>query len=138
MPTKRDFLRSAALATITATAASSSQAWAEWSERPGFFKAKDIAEAGFIYGLPMVMAYGVMNEYAVDKSSGQYKAPFNTLYNDARVFTYEDTAVVTPNSDTSYSFAWASTHPSKEIAAPRRVGAKSLAQRTIFTAPKGD
>jgi len=54
----------------------------------------------------MVMAYGVMNEYAVDKSSGQYKAPFNTLYNDARVFTYEDTAVVTPNSDTPYSFAW--------------------------------
>lgn len=106
MPTKRDFLRSAALATIAATAASSSQAWAEWSERPGFFKAKDIAEAGFIYGLPMVMAYGVMNEYAVDKSSGQYKAPFNTLYNDARVFTYEDTAVVTPNSDTPYSFAW--------------------------------
>jgi hypothetical protein len=67
---------------------------------------KDIAEAGFIYGLPIVMSYGVMNEYAVDKSSGQYKAPFNTLFNEARVFTYEDTAVITPNSDTPYSFAW--------------------------------
>src|SRR5262245_46518401 len=98
MLTKRDFLRSsAALATITAAGAKSSQAWAWSSGRPGFFKARDIAEAGFIYGLPMVMAYGVMNEYAVDKSSGQYKAPFNTLYNEARVFTYEDTAVVTPN-----------------------------------------
>jgi hypothetical protein len=103
--TKRDFLRSAALATITATAASSSQALAQ-SERPGFFKAKDIAEAGFIYGLPVVMSYGVMYEYAVDKSSGQYKAPFNTLVNEARVYTYEDTAIVTPNSDTPYSFAW--------------------------------
>lgn len=103
--TKRDFLRSAAFATITATAASSSQAWAQ-SERPGFFKAKDIAEAGFIYGLPIVMSYGVMYEYAVDKSSGQYKAPFNTLVNEARVYTYEDTAIVTPNSDTPYSFAW--------------------------------
>ncbi|MCP3414776.1 DUF1254 domain-containing protein [Bradyrhizobium brasilense] len=101
--TKRDFLRSAALAAITATASSST--WAQ-SERPGFFKAKDIAEAGFIYGLPMVMSYGVMYEYAVDKSSGQYKAPFNTLVNEARVYTYEDTAIVTPNSDTPYSFAW--------------------------------
>ncbi|WP_431015717.1 DUF1254 domain-containing protein [Bradyrhizobium pachyrhizi] len=106
MLTKRDFLRSAALATITAAGAESSQAWAQSSERPGFFKAKDIAEAGFIYGLPMVMAYGIMNEYAVDKSSGQYKAPFNTLFNEARVYTYEDTAVISPNSDTPYSFAW--------------------------------
>ncbi|MGY2845326.1 hypothetical protein ACVIWU_004804 [Bradyrhizobium sp. USDA 4509] len=106
MLTKRDLLRSAALAGVAAAGAQSSQAWAQWSERPGFFKAKDIAEAGFIYGLPMVMAYGVMNEYAVDKSSGQYKAPFNTLFNEARVFTYEDTAVITPNSDTPYSFAW--------------------------------
>jgi hypothetical protein len=30
------------------------------ASRPGFFKAKDIAEAGFIYGLPIVMNYGVM------------------------------------------------------------------------------
>ncbi|BBC03307.1 hypothetical protein M2192_005181 [Bradyrhizobium elkanii USDA 61] len=106
MLTKRDLLRSAALASVAAAGVKSSQAWAQWSERPGFFKAKDIAEAGFIYGLPMVMAYGVMNQYAVDKSSGQYKAPFNTLFNEARVFTYEDTAVITPNSDTPYSFAW--------------------------------
>ncbi|MGY4223145.1 hypothetical protein ACVMIH_000506 [Bradyrhizobium sp. USDA 4503] len=106
MLTKRDLLRSAALAGVAAAGAQSSQAWAQWSERPGFFKAKDIAEAGFIYGLPIVMAYGIMYEYAVDKSSGQYKAPFNTLFNEARVFTYEDTAVITPNSDTPYSFAW--------------------------------
>ena len=103
--TKRDFLRSAALATVAATAAGSSQALAQ-SERPGFFKAKDIAEAGFIYGLPIVMSYGVMYEYAVDRASGQYKAPFNALVNEARVYTYEDTAIVTPNSDTPYSFAW--------------------------------
>ena len=63
-----------------------------------------IAEEGFIYGLPLVMNYGVMYENAVNKDSGQYKAPFNTLYNEARVFTYKDTTVVTPNSDTPYSF----------------------------------
>jgi hypothetical protein len=65
-----------------------------------------IAEEGFIYGLPIVMNYAVMQEFAVDKDSGQYKAPFNTLYNDAHVFTYKDTAVVTPNSDTPYSMVW--------------------------------
>jgi hypothetical protein len=106
MLTKRDLLRSAAFATVIAAGLKSTQAWAQSSERPRFLKAKDIAEAGFIYGLPMVMAYGIMYEYAVDKSSSQFKAPFNTLYNEARVYTYEDTAVITPNSDTPYSFSW--------------------------------
>ena len=68
---------------------------------------KAIAEEGFIYGLPIVMNYGVMYEYAVDKNSGQFKAPFNQIKNEARVFTYKDTAIVTPNSDTPYSFALA-------------------------------
>src|SRR5881398_511675 len=67
---------------------------------------KAIAEEGFIYGLPIVMNYRIMYEYSVDKNSGQYKAPFNHIKNEPRVFTYKDTAVVTPNSDTPYSFAW--------------------------------
>ena len=67
---------------------------------------KAIAEEGFIYGFPIVMNYGVMYEYAVDKNSGQYKAPFNHIKNEPRVYTYKDTAVITPNSDTPYSIAW--------------------------------
>jgi hypothetical protein len=67
---------------------------------------KAIAEEGFIYGLPIVMNYAVMYEYAVDKNSGQFKAPFNQINNEARVFTYKDTAIITPNSDTPYSIAW--------------------------------
>jgi hypothetical protein len=67
---------------------------------------KAIAEEGFIYGLPIVMNYAVMYQYAVDRNSDQFKAPFNQIYNDARVFTYKDTAIVTPNSDTPYSIAW--------------------------------
>ncbi len=76
---------------------------AQW---PDVVEAKRIAEEGFIYGLPIVMNYAVMYEYAVDRNSGQFKAPFNQIKNEARVFTYEDTSVVTPNSDTPYSFAW--------------------------------
>ncbi len=76
------------------------------SSAPGIFETKAIAEEGFIYGLPIVMNYAVMYEYAVDRDSGQFKAPFNEILNEARVFTYEDTAIVTPNSDTPYSFLW--------------------------------
>ena len=73
---------------------------------PGIAETKAIAEEAFVYGLPLVMNYAVMNEFAVDRNSGQFKAPFNTIYNDAHVFTYKDTAVVTPNSDTPYSMVW--------------------------------
>jgi hypothetical protein len=75
-------------------------------DKPGIAETKAIAEEGFIYGLPIVMNYAVMYEYAVDKNSGQFKAPFNEIKNEPRVFTYKDTAIVTPNSDTPYSFLW--------------------------------
>jgi hypothetical protein len=73
---------------------------------PGLEEIKAIAEEGFIYGLPIVMNYAVMYQYVIDQNSGQYKAPFNQIFHERRVFTYEDTAVPTPNSDTPYSMAW--------------------------------
>jgi hypothetical protein len=73
---------------------------------PSLEEVKAIAEEGFIYGLPLVMNYGVQYEFTVDKNSGQYKGPLNAMFNERRVFTYEDTAVVTPNSDTPYSMLW--------------------------------
>jgi hypothetical protein len=71
---------------------------------PGLEDTKKIAQEGFIYGLPLVMAYAVLYQFNVDKTNSQYKAPFNIISNEARVFTYKDTAVITPNSDTPYSF----------------------------------
>lgn len=67
---------------------------------------KAIFEEAYIYAFPMVMGYGIMNEYAIDQKSGQYKAPFNQIANTPRVFTPKDTAVITPNSDTPYSILW--------------------------------
>jgi hypothetical protein len=107
MITKRDLLRSAALAAIVATTAksvpASAQTKAEW---PNLIEAKAIAEEGFIYGLPIVMNYAVMYEFSVDTKNSQFKAPFNQIKNLAYVATYKDTAVVTPNSDTPYSTLW--------------------------------
>ncbi len=67
-------------------------------------EAKTIADEAFVYAFPLVMNYGVVYESYIDKTSPQYKCPINQLYNTARVFTPKDTAVVTPNSDTPYSF----------------------------------
>jgi len=107
MLSRRKLLRSAVLAAIAVAATMSGPVLAQTrSDRPGFIEAKDIAEAGFIYGLPIVMNYGVMNEYAINRNSGQFKAPFNLIRNEPDVFTYKDTAIVTPNSDTPYSFVW--------------------------------
>jgi hypothetical protein len=106
MLTRRNLLHSVGLSAIAAAAKSGSVRAETSTGRPGFFKAKDIAEEGFIYGLPIVMNYGVMYAYAVDRSSGQFKAPFNQIANSAQVFTYKDTAIPTPNSDTPYSIAW--------------------------------
>ncbi len=83
-----------------------SQAAKTEKAKPGLEEVKAIAEEGFVYGLPIVMNYGVMVESAVDRNSGQFKAPFNEIHNEARVFTYKDTSVVTPNSDTPYSLAF--------------------------------
>ena len=73
---------------------------------PSIADTKAIAEEGFIYGLPIVMNYAVMYAFCVDRDSGQFKAPFNQIKNEARVFTYKDTAIVTANSDTPYSSLW--------------------------------
>ena len=106
MLNKRDFLRSAAMTAIAIASTSgplNAQTNPSW---PSLLEAKDIAEEGFIYGLPLVMNYAVMQEYSVDKNSGQFKAPFNEINNLHHVATPEDTAVITPNSDTPYSTIW--------------------------------
>jgi hypothetical protein len=107
MLTKRDLLHSAAMTALAVTTAKSTPATAQnKAEWPTLLEAKDIAEEGFIYGLPIVMNYGIMYEYAVDRNSGQFKAPFNQIKNESHVFTYKDTAVISPNSDTPYSVVW--------------------------------
>ncbi len=62
-----------------------------------------IAEEAYLYGFPMLVGYKVMYEFNVDRTSGQFKAPFNQISNEARVYTPKDTTISTPNSDTPYS-----------------------------------
>jgi hypothetical protein len=67
-------------------------------------EARTVAKDAYIYGYPLVDGYRILYSYFVDRSSPEYKAGWNEkVYNNARVFTPDDTAMQTPNSDTPYS-----------------------------------
>ena len=64
-------------------------------------EAKAIAAEAYVYGFPIVENYKTMYAYAIDSSGNRYKAPFNSVKNEAYVFTPADTTVVTPNSSST-------------------------------------
>jgi hypothetical protein len=66
-------------------------------------EARTIAKEATIYGFPLVDNYRVLHSYFVDKTGPEFKAPWNQLNNVDRVFTPDDKAIQTPNSDTPYS-----------------------------------
>ena len=95
-------LRDAAVAVVLATFTTMASA----NTTPSTDEIKATSEEAILYGLPLVMLYGIMNEYDINGGSGQFKATFNDIRNEPRVYTPTDTAIITPNSDTPYSFAW--------------------------------
>ncbi len=82
-------------------------------------EARAVAKEATIYGFPLVDNYRIQHSYFVDRSSPEFNAPWNILVNNARVYTPDDKAIQTPNSDTPYSY----------------VGADLRAEPLIFTVP---
>jgi hypothetical protein len=70
-------------------------------------EARAIAKDAYIYGFPLVDSYRIQYSYFVDPTGPEYKAPWNQIYNNARVYTPADKAIQTPNSDTPYSYVGA-------------------------------
>ena len=66
-------------------------------------EARAIAKEAYIYGYPMVDGYRVQYAYFVDRQNPEFKTAWNEIRNIPRVYTPEDTAIVSPNSDTPYS-----------------------------------
>jgi hypothetical protein len=66
-------------------------------------EARAIAQEAYLYGFPLVDSYRIQHSYFVDRGGPEFKAPWNTLFNNARVYTPDDKAIQTPNSDTPYS-----------------------------------
>ncbi len=69
-------------------------------------EAREIAEEAYVYGFPMVMGYKTMHAYTLDEASPEFKGRFNQPACEARLYTPDDKAVVTPNSDTPYCMIW--------------------------------
>lgn len=67
-------------------------------------EARQIAKEAYIYANPMVDNYRALYSYFIDKDSPDFKAPWNQTKNIPRVYTHEDRAVQTPNSDTPYTW----------------------------------
>jgi hypothetical protein len=106
MLTKRGLLlRSAAFMTATAMAAKSIPARAQSSVSPE--EARAIAKEAYIYGFPVVDNYRIQYAYFVDAKNPEYKAPWNQIWNSARLFTAADKTIQTANSDTLYSMVGA-------------------------------
>lgn len=82
-------------------------------------EARAIAKEAVIYGFPLVDNYRIQHSYFVDRGNPEFKAAWNTLFNNARVYTPDDKAIQTPNSDTPYSY----------------VGADLRAEPVVFTVP---
>lgn len=69
-------------------------------------EARAIAKEVYLYGFPVVEMYKTLYTQAIDENSPNFKAPLNHIGNTAKAFTSRDTAFVTPNADTPYSFVW--------------------------------
>lgn len=69
-------------------------------------EARQIAREAFVYGFPLATNYDTLYKQAVDTADRDYRAPFNVIASASNVATPEDKFVVTPNSDTPYSFLW--------------------------------
>ncbi|WP_448034892.1 DUF1254 domain-containing protein [Bradyrhizobium liaoningense] len=95
--TRRDFV----LGTAAISAGANTNAAAATSLAPS--DARVIAKEATIYGVPMLENYRIMRSYFVDRDDPEFKAPWNAINNVARVFTPDDKAIQTPNSDTPYS-----------------------------------
>ena len=65
-----------------------------------------IAKDAYIYGFPMAANYQTMYKQAIDTSSPDYRGALNTIHSSKSVATPADKFVVTPNSDTPYSYLW--------------------------------
>ncbi len=78
-----------------------------------------IAKEAYIYGFPLVDSYRIQYSYFADPAGPEYKAPWNTLFHDARVYSPDDKSIQTPIADTLYSY----------------VGADLRTEPLVFTVP---
>lgn len=73
---------------------------------PQLAAATETAAQAWMYAYPMLMNYRTMWLQMQDPKQPNYIGRFNVFRHYSRLFTPLDNAVVTPNNDTPYSWAW--------------------------------
>lgn len=73
---------------------------------PALEQARATAKDAYIWGFPLVENYKTLYQQAIDKGGPNFRAELNQIGSLASVATPQDTAIITPNSDTPYSFLW--------------------------------
>src|SRR5579863_1050117 len=96
--TRRSFTRGISLLPAFRFSAARAQTAVSPSE------ARAIAKEAYVYGFPLVDSYRIQYDYFVNEKGLEFKAPWNHIANTPRVYTPDDTAIQTPNSDTPYSW----------------------------------
>jgi hypothetical protein len=67
-------------------------------------EAREIARDAYTYGFPVVDSYRIQYAYFVNENDPEYKGDWNQLHHTPRVYTPDDKAIQSPNSDTPYSW----------------------------------
>lgn len=83
---------------------------------------REIVKEACVYGFPMVDSYRIQHSYFVDETNSEFKGAWNQPHSVARVYTPQDTAIQTPNSDTPYTFLGADLRAEPLLAEARGAG----------------
>ena len=67
-------------------------------------EARAIAKEAYIWGYALVDDHRVQYPYFIDRTNPEFKAPWNQIGHNTRLYTPADTTIQTINSDTLYSF----------------------------------
>ncbi|BFU94062.1 MAG: hypothetical protein NTNFB02_07840 [Nitrospira sp.] len=67
-------------------------------------EARAIAKEAYIWGYALVDDFRIYNAYFVDKDNPEFKGGWNTIGNNTRLYTPDDTTIQSINADTLYSF----------------------------------
>jgi len=67
-------------------------------------EARALAKEAYIWGYPIVDTYRINYDYFVNSGHPEFKATWNNLAHNTRLYTPDDKTIQTINSDTLYSF----------------------------------
>ena len=69
-------------------------------------EARSWAREAFIYGLASVDLFRILRNFALDRTSPEFKAPLNAVHHSRALADPTDRSIVAMNVDTPYSYAW--------------------------------